>query len=312
MGWLQLALVVDRKDAPFAESELENGGALAVTIDDAGDDPIAEPILEPPPSATPLWRRVRVTALFDDDPQGAMLADAAGKALGPRCLAPPLITTLEDRPWERVWLDEFRPARFGRRLWVCPQGQRPDPANTAGADTVILDLDPGLAFGTGHHPTTALCLRWLDGLRLDGQTVLDFGCGSGILAIAALKLGAGRAIAVDHDPQALEATVDNAAANGVADRLVIAPPERVPDIAADVVVANILAGPLIALAPTLTALSTPQAWLGLSGILMHQAEQVAAAYGGAFLLAPPETEDEWVLLTGRRLAGPAATSAARR
>ena len=312
MGWLQLALVVDREDAPFVEAALENDGALAVTIDDAGDDPIAEPILEPAPSATPLWRRVRITALFDDDPHGAMLADAAGNRLGPHCLAPPLITTLEDRPWERVWLDAFRPTRFGRRLWVCPQGQRPDPALTADADTAILDLDPGLAFGTGHHPTTALCLRWLDGLRLGGQTVLDFGCGSGILAIAALKLGAHRAIAIDHDPQALEATLDNAVANGVAERLIIAPPEPVPDIAVGVVVANILAGPLIELAPTLTALSAPQAWLGLSGVLVHQAEQVAAAYSGDFLLAPPETEDEWALLTGRRMARPSATPAPRR
>jgi ribosomal protein L11 methyltransferase len=298
MAWLQLALVADRDQVPFIEAALENGGALAVTIDDAGD----EPILEPAPDTTPLWRRVRITALYEDDPQGTMLAQAAADRLGGQCLVPALISALDDRPWERVWLEEFRPTRYGRRLWICPRGERPDPSQTAAGEPIIVDLDPGLAFGTGHHPTTALCLGWLDGLDLAGRTVIDFGCGSGILSIAALKLGAERVVAVDHDPQALEATYDNALANGVHDRLEPAVPERVPSVHADVIVANILAGTLVELAGQLAALTLPGGALGLSGILAPQAEQVAAAYREGFAMEPPETRDEWVLLTGRRLA----------
>jgi ribosomal protein L11 methyltransferase len=303
MSWLQLALIADREQAPLIEAALENGGALAVTIDDAADDPLPEPILEPAPNATPLWRRVRITALYDADPHSAMLAEQAAGALAPLCLAPPLIFTLDDRPWERVWLEQLEPTRFGRRLWVCPQGQRPDPAATdPSVDSVIIDLDPGLAFGTGHHPTTALCLRWLDGLDLSDRVVLDYGCGSGILAIAALKLGAGRAIAVDHDPQALDASLDNALANGVIERFEVARPESLPRIAADVIVSNILAGPLISLAPTLTGIAAPGARLGLSGILFHQVSRVADAYQDGFLMQPPLIEQDWVLLSGHRLA----------
>ncbi len=304
MAWLQLALVADREQAPLIEAALENGGALAVTIDDAADDPAPEPILEPAPNATPLWRQVRITALFSDDPQGTMLAEQAADSLGFQSLAPPLITTLDDRPWERVWLEELAPMRFGRRLWICPHGQRPDPADV---DSVIIDLDPGLAFGTGHHPTTALCLRWLDGLDLTDRTVLDFGCGSGILAIAALKLGARHAFAVDHDQQALDATVDNAIDNDVLERLTILLPPAVPEYldghstGADVLVANILAGPLIELAPTLTNFAADDALIGLSGILSHQATRVADAYREHFLLEPPGIDADWALLAGRRL-----------
>jgi len=318
MAWLQLALVAYREQAALIEAALENGGALAVTIDDAADDPMPDPILEPAPNATPLWRQVRITALYGDDPQGTMLAEQAADSLGFQSLAPPLITTLDDRPWERVWLEELEPMRFGRRLWICPHGQRPDAAD---GHSVIINLDPGLAFGTGHHPTTALCLRWLDGLDLADRTVLDFGCGSGILAIAALKLGARHAFAVDHDQQALDATVDNAIDNGVVERLtVLLPPDlprhlppsvarqpsaRSPDDAtargADVVVANILAGPLIELAPTLTGFAADDALIGLSGILSHQATRVADVYREYFLLQPPEIDADWALLAGRRL-----------
>ena len=182
MGWLQLSFVTYREQAVLLEAALENGGALAVTIDDANEEPAPEPILEPAPNATPLWRRVRITALFSDDPHGTMLAEQAAQTLGSQSLVPPLIMALDDRPWERVWLEDLEPMRFGRRLWICPHGRRPSDAD----DGVVIDLDPGLAFGTGHHPTTALCLRWLDGLELTDRTVLDFGCGSGILAIAAL------------------------------------------------------------------------------------------------------------------------------
>jgi ribosomal protein L11 methyltransferase len=165
---------------------------------------------------------------------------------------------------------------------------------------VVVALDPGLAFGTGHHATTALCLEWLDGLDLAGKTVLDFGCGSGILAIAALKLGAARAIAVDHDPQALTATHDNAQANGVLDRLEIFAPESFTDPSVDVVLANILAGPLIALAPRLSAMLVPGGDLVLSGVLTEQVESVSAAYTDRIKLDVPRLRDDWALITGRR------------
>jgi ribosomal protein L11 methyltransferase len=298
MAWLQLSLIVDRDQAELVEAALESGGALAVTIDAADDGPAADPVLEPAPNSTPLWRQVRITALYEDDSQGRMLAEQGAAALAGQCLAPPLITALDDRPWERVWLEQATPMRFGRRLWVCPNGQHPPAADE---EQVLIELDPGLAFGTGHHPTTALCLGWLDRLDLTDRVLLDYGCGSGILAIAALKLGARQAVAVDYDQQALDATVDNALANGVIDRLIVAPPERLPSLHADVVVANILAGPLIELAPRLAALSRPGARIGLSGVLGYQAASVAAAYDEHFVLEPPETEGDWVLIEGRRI-----------
>jgi ribosomal protein L11 methyltransferase len=311
VAWLQLSLTVHRDAAAEVENALEAEGALAVTIDDAdpagsgtaaapATEPVAGGVWEPAPGTLPLWARVRITALFEDDDAGAMAARSAADRLGFLSLTPPLVSKLDDRPWERVWLEEFRPTRFGARLWVCPRGERPPEANNRGWDGVVVDLDPGLAFGTGHHPTTALCLAWLDGLDLRGKRVLDYGCGSGILAIAALKLGAASALAVDHDPQALDASVDNAINNDVLARLRVARPEKVPDIRADVVVANILAGPLLELAPTLTSLSAPGAQLGLSGLLTHQAARVSDGYAEHFVMEPADTREEWALLTGRR------------
>ncbi len=274
---------------------METAGALAVTLRDAGDD--AQ--LEPPPGAAPLWQGVRVTALFGSDPDSRARVEALAAALDPQSETGAGIETVEDRPWERVWLDEFRPSRFGHRLWVCPQGQpAPDP------DGVVVDLDPGLAFGTGHHPTTALCLEWLDGADLGGRTLLDFGCGSGILAIAALKLGAARAIALDHDPQAIEATLANAAANGVAGRLSAGLPEDLTTLAeglpADLVVANILAGPLVELAPTLLGLLRPGGVLALSGVLADQVPMVRAAYADALTLEPVRIREDWALISGTK------------
>ena len=301
MPWLQLVLNVDQAQASLTEAALEAAGALAVTLGDAGDDPQ----LEPPPGTMPLWQGVRVTALFDDDAASAARVQGLAAALAPQCLTPPQVESLADRAWERVWLDEFRPTRFGRRLWVCPQGQpAPDP------EAIVVDLDPGLAFGTGHHPTTALCLEWLDGAELAGQNVLDYGCGSGILAIAALKLGAAWAIAVDHDPQAHQATGDNAAANGVADRLSVCLPAELPALASrlpvDLVVANILAGPLVELAPVLLGSLRPGGRLALSGVLTEQVPGVSAAYGGAVALDPVRVREDWALIAGIKsgAAGP--------
>lgn len=303
MAWIELELLTDRDAAPLIEAALENAGALAVTMDDGGDSLAGEvdgragfePVLEPAPGATPLWRQLRIKALFDDDPAGTMQAEHAAETLAPQCLATPRLQRLDDRPWERVWLEDLHPQRFGQRLWICPRGQ-----TAPESDAVVIDLDPGLAFGTGHHATTALCLEWLDRTPVHGKTLLDFGCGSGILAIAALKLGAARAVAIDHDPQALEATRENAAVNAVGQRLSVCRPEDLSDEANDLVLANILAEPLMTLAPTLARLCKPNGLLALSGILSHQAEAVSAAYWSDFIMDPLIEREDWVLLAGRR------------
>lgn len=293
MPWHQLSLVATEAAIPTLEAALEGLGALSITLGDAGD----EPRLEPPLGTTPLWRQTRLTALFPAEGDAEILRRAAEAALQGLPHEALCIEHLEDRCWERVWMDSFKPMAFGRRLWVCPLGQEaPDPK------AVVLALDPGLAFGTGHHPTTALCLRWLDGAHLEGLTLIDYGCGSGILALAALKLGAAQAIAVDHDPQALEATVANAAKSGLSERIRVCAPEGLPAGTADLVVANILAGPLIELAPRLLALLPRGGRLVLSGILVEQAAAVQAAYAAAIAWEPPLAEDGWVRLVGTRRA----------
>lgn len=300
MAWLQLSIETSKPDAERIAAFLEDAGALSVTLADAAD----EPQLEPGPGETPLWSRVKVSALFDADAQGAVLvarlAERFAREPSAGVAGTPLVERIEDQVWERVWLDTFKPTRFGRRLWVCPHGQDPDDPEAI-AEAVVVALDPGLAFGTGHHPTTALCLEWLDGTPLAGKTVLDYGCGSGILAIAALRLGAARAIAVDHDPQALEATRDNALANGVADRLAIYGPDEAPELKVDVTIANILAGPLIALSPRLVASLRPGGALAVSGVLAEQVETVRAAYAERIALAPTRLREDWALICGTRL-----------
>jgi ribosomal protein L11 methyltransferase len=291
MPWIQITLCTDRERVPLIEAAMENAGALAVTLGDAAD----EPQLEPPPGTTPLWSQVTVTALFPDEPGALAAANALSQSVAGQLSAKPLLERIEDQPWERAWLDDFVPARFGSRLWICPRGQ---PAGDPSA--VVVELDPGLAFGTGHHATTALCLRWLDGADVEGKSLLDYGCGSGILAISALRLGASAAVAVDHDPQALETTRGNAERNAVADRLRTCRPGEAPDEQADLVMANILAGPLIELAPRLAALVRLKGAIALSGILRDQTAQVENAYALWFDLDAPLTEDEWVLLSGRR------------
>lgn len=295
MPWLELTFTVGRDQASLLEAALETAGALAVTLGDAGDDPL----LEPPPGATPLWDAVRVTALFEHDPASRVRAEALSRGLAHLSLLPPELHTLADQPWERAWMDAFQPTRFGRRLWVCPVGQpAPDP------EGVVVSLDPGLAFGTGSHPTTALCLGWLDGAELAGRTLLDYGCGSGILAIAALKLGAARVLAVDHDPQAIDATGENARANGVASGLWVGLPEDLADptlpATTDLVVANILAGPLVELAPVLLARLAPGGALALSGVLADQVDAVRAAYADSVDLDETRLREDWALITGTR------------
>jgi ribosomal protein L11 methyltransferase len=285
MPFLQLTLPIGSADPTPFEDALLAAGASSITLEDAGDDPV----LEPPPGSTPLWPRVRIKALFDaaadHETLRALFANATFEHIA-------------DRAWEREWLKDFRPMRFGQRLWICPGGQRPllDEAAIA----CLVELDPGLAFGTGTHPTTALCLEWLDGAQLQGRFVIDYGCGSGVLAIAALKLGAARALAIDIDPQALLATRDNAERNGVAERLMVTAPDPADRAPADILLANILAEPLVELAPAFAERVTPGGCVVLSGILQGQAAPVASRYAAWFDMRPATTRDDWALLCGVR------------
>lgn len=285
-------LVVDVEGAALdrAEDVCMRLGAIAVSLGDAGD----APVLEPGPGETPLWPAVRLRALFPGSTDPRQAASRLASELGIP-VASVGVEFVEDRAWEREWLKDFRPMRFGQRLWVCPAGQLPD-----GPAEAILDLDPGLAFGTGTHPTTALCLEWLDGAIRGGERVLDYGCGSGILALAALRLGAREAAAFDIDPQALHATRENAAKNGLEGRLTVA--EYASDITGhfDVVLANILSGPLIALAPGIAPKANAGGALLLSGMLARQADEVAQAYRPWFDIGPAAEREGWTLLAGRR------------
>lgn len=291
MSWIQSHLVVDKSRAPLIELLFESLGALSITLGDAGD----EPMLEPGPGETPLWRATRVSGLFPGDTDIDGLRAGINRALDRDTGRHLQLEVLEDQDWERAWLERFTPMRFGRRLWICPSGRQ-----VTQPDAVVVDLDPGLAFGTGTHPTTALCLEWLDGADLQGRELIDFGCGSGILAIAALKLGAARAIGVDHDPQALLASRDNATRNGVAERLALYTDQDFPPRPAPLVVANILANVLIDLRERILALVAPGGELVLSGILREQANEVTDAYAGELQFETPRELDGWMLLHAHR------------
>lgn len=294
MSWLQLILESPHHSPEQLEDALLQAGALAITLQDAAD----RPVLEPLPGETPLWPQVQITGLFaaqtDLHTLEAILRQRLGNKDFPACR----VESLEERDWVRVWLDDFQPMRFGRRLWICPTDSTSPPPQA-----VTVWLDAGLAFGTGTHPTTALCLEWLDGAELDGKTVIDYGCGSGILAIAAARLGASRVWAVDIDSQALSATECNAVRNHVREILALGNPEMLPTMPVDILLANILAGPLLELAPRFSALVRPQGRLVLSGILAEQAGQVQAAYTPWFDFDTARRREEWILLQAVRRAG---------
>ena len=292
MPWQQLSLEAGDLNAEELSTFFESRGALSITFVDAADQPLFEPDL----GTTPLWSATRVTALFDADAELGIIKQEVAAIYGATVRARLVEETLQDQDWERVWLDQFQPMRFGQRLWICPAGQRP-PAED---NQVLIDLDPGLAFGTGTHPTTALCLAWLDQHPPTGQQVLDFGCGSGILAIAALKLGAAAAQGVDIDSQALRASHNNAARNGVEAQLATCLPGDMLAGTFDLVLANILANPLISLAPRLSSLLRPQGSLVLSGILAGQAAEVENAYEQWFTFTPAVVQDGWVRLQAVR------------
>ena len=291
MPWLQVRLAITPEQAETYEDALLGVGAVSVTFMDAEDQPIFEPDL----GTTPLWSNTHLLALFEADTDPANLVAHLQLLTGGELPAHE-IEHIADQDWERSWMDNFQPMRFGQRLWIVPSWHAaPEP------EAVNLLLDPGLAFGTGTHPTTALCLEWLDGQDLNDCTVIDFGCGSGILAIAALLLGAPQAIGTDIDPQALEASRDNAGRNGIDPaRFPVYLPADMPQQPADVVVANILAGPLVSLAPQITALVKAGGRLALSGILAEQAEEVRAAYAELFELDPTAVQDGWVRISGVR------------
>jgi ribosomal protein L11 methyltransferase len=267
---------------------LNDAGALAVTLQDAENEPLYEPL----PGTTPLWAHTQVISLFNSRQD---LNDALGRVTGALGDMPYRIETLADKDWVREGMDSFQPLQFGDRLWVCPGWcTPPDPR------AVNLLLDPGLAFGTGTHATTALCLEWLSEADVQRRTVIDYGCGSGILAIAAAKLGAHAIWAVDHDVQALQATRANAARNGMAELIHVGTPNLPPACQADILLANILAHPLIELAPCFATLVKRPGNIVLSGILVDQAEQVCHAYRPYFDVSPPVQRDGWVRLDGTR------------
>lgn len=289
MSWRQFVMDLNELEPGLVERILSRHGALAITLSDAGDDPV----LEPAPGETPLWRDTKISALFDASQNLDALLEDLRQSIAPKELPQAIVETLEDRHWEREWLKDFKPMRFGERLWVCPH----DMAAVIPREATIVRLDPGLAFGTGTHPTTALCLRYLDATRLDGCSVLDFGSGSGILSIAALKLGAASATAVDIDKQARDATAANAEANDVDGRLRLGlqPHDRF-----DVIVANILAQPLIDHSGELTQHLKTGGRLAMSGILAEQADSVVAAYAEFIDFAPIEYSDDWALVSGAK------------
>lgn len=301
MPWLELQLTIDAAEQPHAEAALEDLGALSVTLmDAAADTPDEAAIFEPGVGETPLWRSLTLLALFEADADRRGLLHLLRDALPELTAERVTFREVADQDWERAWMDRYRPMQFGQRLWIYPWNIEP-PAQSDAA-SVIVRLDPGLAFGTGTHPTTALCLEWLDGIDLSGKTVVDYGCGSGVLAIAALKLGAAHAIGVDNDPQALAATLDNAARNGIADRLRTCLPGAFPhDGQADVFVANILAGPLHELAPRFAAACRSGAPFAISGILAGQEADLLARYRDCgFTDLHVTRRDDWLRIDGVR------------
>ncbi|WP_371376042.1 50S ribosomal protein L11 methyltransferase [Thalassotalea aquiviva] len=292
MPWIQLRLAANEDTAEKYSDWLSACGAQAVTFIDAKDTPIYEPL---PGDEVTYWHNTVVMGLFDaSDDMDKVLTYL--KSIHPdKNDMQYKLEQLEDKDWEREWMDNFHPMKFGQRLWICPSWRDvPEP------DAVNVMLDPGLAFGTGTHPTTALCLTWLDSLDLNGKTVVDFGCGSGILSLAALKLGAKKVIGIDIDPQALQASLENAKRNGVEDRLELFLPKDQPKLKADVVVANILAGPLRELAPVIIDYVADNGLLALSGILENQGVELQEIYGQWCTMDPISEQDEWVRLSGRR------------
>lgn len=290
MPWLQLKITTTRDHTSIVETAMLSSGALSVTFEDSADEPIYEPEL----GETPLWSETRVTGLFE----ASIDTVTAEKVIFDQCNKP--ITyqweILEDKDWQREWLSHFKPIQCGEKFWICPSScEKPDKSS------INLILDPGLAFGTGTHPTTFMCLQWIANNHLQNKTVIDYGCGSGILGIAALLHQAKFVLGVDIDPQALTATEENVRRNALdTDSFPVYFPDTHPHKEADVVFANILAGPLVELAPKLIALTKPGGCICLSGILAAQRESIITAYQQYILITDIFEKDEWICITGTK------------
>jgi len=291
MAWVQIKIETSAGYTKQIENLLMELGSAAVTLEDSAD----QPLFEPPPGELPLWEKTRVIGLFEAMANMDLIVAALKNTITQTPFPPYRIEPLEDKDWEREWMDSFKPMQFGSRLWVCPGWlEVPDPG------AVNLRLDPGLAFGTGTHETTALCLEWLEKQPLEGKTLIDYGCGSGILGIAAALLGCREVWAVDNDPQALWATRENAARNQVDHRLQVYSPDTLPAIQADILVANILSGPLKTLAARLGRYVRPAGDIALSGILTNQSEELLDRYSHWFSMSKPVGKKGWVRLSGTR------------
>lgn len=292
MPWWQLTIQCDKQELEQTEDILLQLGAFSLTLSDAHDEPIYEPL----PGHTPVWSHSTVTGLFEQTRPLEDLYDELVKKLPSHQISTIHRQQLEDEVWERTFLDRYKPIKFGDGLWICPSWRQPPEA-----DACNITLDPGLAFGTGSHPTTALCLEFLDQHPPQAKTVVDYGCGSGILAIAAFKLGASRVSCIDIDPQALEATAKNAQRNAIdpAQLQISLPDQQIPD-PVDYLMANILSEPLIELEPKFTQLTRPGAQILLSGILIEQQKDIIQAYQRHFKLGPVKIKDDWCRVTGIR------------
>lgn len=294
MAWLQLSMDLKDMNPEAVQADCECLGALSVTLADAADDPV----LEPPPGTTPVWPQTRLSALFEGDDHDAHAGEQLRGALADRlgievsCIT---VEPLPERDWCNEWRKNFRPLCFGSKLWICQDGQRPEDPRA-----LVVDLDPGLAFGTGSHPSTALCLDWLCRADIEGRSLIDYGCGSGILALAAARLGAARVLATDIDPQALLATRDNAAHNSLENKIAVLRPDDLGDCETDILVANILSSPLRQLAPRFADLVAPGGQIALAGILEEQIASMHGVFESAFALSPVGRRDGWALLSGRR------------
>ncbi len=289
MAWHQISVITQENIAPQLADYFSNLGAVSVTYMDAEDEPVYEPAI----GETKIWSNTQVIALYELDADPELIKTQVYKQFNNDDLHDWLYEAIADQEWERAWMEYYKPMKFADRLWVCPTDQEQHESGT-----VCLTLDPGLAFGTGTHPTTALCLEWLASHELSDKLVIDYGCGSGILAVAAVLLGAKVAHAVDIDPQAITATESNALKNKVEDKIKTYLPEQFTPFQADIVLANILAKPLIDMAEQICALVVSGGSLVLSGILHEQAESVVNAYQHEIIFNPLVQQEDWIRLEG--------------
>jgi ribosomal protein L11 methyltransferase len=292
MAWWQFSLNCQAFELEQVENLMTGLGAVSISLSDAGDEPIYEPL----PGDNPVWQESIIAATFDGQSDHEFLYQQITGELPDHLAQGVRMKTLQDQDWNQAYKKHFHPLQCAPNLWIVPSwSEPPDPAAT------IIQLDPGLAFGTGSHPTTALCLAWLGAGNIDDRRVIDFGCGSGILAIAAIKLGARQVIAVDIDAQALTACHSNMEVNGInSEQIQVIPPEELEQSTADLLIANILAGPLVRLAPRFAELVEPGGQILLSGILKTQLEDIQLAYRPYFNLDPASYREDWVCISGNR------------